>query len=394
MKRILTLFLFIITMQSACFATTNVSFVYLNGSNNNNTKMRNWFLSGIKKLHPTLRDKISKDKYTYKYFLNDGNYVIDKAPTIFFWGDKSQNDLMFMKEKANLLRSISPIIAFFVRNTIADCLHDAIWVQKEHNMIPILQDLDIIVKNQISQNKKVVLLGYSAGSFITMEYLFNKMPYLNLESYLQEKGIDAELLNFVKKYPRKDACLMSIVASDVLNVSPLGTTYINKNKYEFKKGYLNINKYTDKYCIPDDEVIGVINYASPIPLFYSDMADKNLESSRLNHLLYKYLIEHDFFFLTVNYADDPLGFPNGANYTNEEIKDMIHLDFENEEGFFYDYSRTLSWRTFAGAHTSYWKTRKRFSKAIVKGYTEGHQFQYDKEFQQKVLKSRTRKFRT
>ena len=58
MKRIFTLFLIIFALQSSCFATTNVSFVYLNGSNNNNTKMRNWFLSGIKKFHPTLKNQI------------------------------------------------------------------------------------------------------------------------------------------------------------------------------------------------------------------------------------------------------------------------------------------------------------------------------------------------
>ena len=126
MKKITVLLLLILFMQCSCFATTNLSFVYLNGSNNNNAKMRNWFLSGIKKFHPTLKNQIEKDKFTYEHLLNNGSYVIDENPTIFFWGDKSQNDLMFMKEKANLLRSISPIIAFFVRNTIADCLHDAI----------------------------------------------------------------------------------------------------------------------------------------------------------------------------------------------------------------------------------------------------------------------------
>ena len=185
--------------------------------------------------------------------------------------------------------------------------------------------------------------------------------------------------------------MLSIVGSDVLDYSALGTTFINKNKEEFKKGYLKIDDYTNKYCAPEGSIIGVVNYASPIPLFYSDMADKNLESSKLTHLMYKYLIERDFFFLTVNYADDPLGFPNGVNYTNEEIQKMTNMTFENEEGFFYDYSRTLSWRTFAAAHTSYWKTRKRFSKAITKGYKEGYQFQFDEKYQQKMLKKSHRR---
>ena len=93
-------------------------------------------------------------------------------------------------------------------------------------------------------------------------------------------------------------------------------------------------------------------------------------------MMFTYLIEQKFFFLTVNYADDPLGFPNGVNYTNAEIKNITKQEFDQERGFFYDYSKALSWRTFAGAHTSYWKTRKHFSKAIVKAYKEGREFQY------------------
>ena len=226
---------------------------------------------------------------------------------------------------------------------------------------------------------------------LTLVEKLTKMPYLNIEEYLIDKGIDDDLLKFVRKNPRKNACLLSIVGSDVLDYSALGTTFINKNKEEFKRGYLKIDEFTDKYCAPEGSIIGVINYASPIPLFYSDMADKNLESSKLTHLMYKYLIERDFFFLTVNYADDPLGFPNGVNYTNEEIQKMTNLKFSNEEGFFYDYSRALSWRTFAGAHTSYWKTRKRFSKAITKGYQEGYRFQFDEKYQQKMVKKSHKK---
>ena len=88
---------------------------------------------------------------------------------------------MFMREKANSLRSISPFIAYWVRNTIADIMHDAIWVQKNHNMIPIIQELDTQIKSDLKQGKKVVLLGYSAGTFITMEYLFNKAPYIDIK---------------------------------------------------------------------------------------------------------------------------------------------------------------------------------------------------------------------
>ena len=134
MKKFVTLLFFIVFIQNVCFATTSVSFVYINGSNNNNEKMHKWFVKGIDKFHPVLKKRMEHDKYVSKHFLKDNDLIIEENPSIFFWGYKSQTDLMFMKEKANLLRSVSPLIAYFVRNTIAEMLHDAIWVQKSHNM--------------------------------------------------------------------------------------------------------------------------------------------------------------------------------------------------------------------------------------------------------------------
>ncbi len=378
MKKILTILILIFSLQNICLAQTNIDFIYINGSNNNNDKMHNWFLQGIKKFHPELKKQLEKNCYTYEYMLKNGEYNILPEPSNFFWGYKSKQDLMFLKEKAGLLRSISPIIAYFVRNTIADIMHDAIWVQKSKNMIPLLEELDKQVKKDYQIGNKVVLLGYSAGSFISLEYLFTKIPYINIAKFFEQENLDKDLIQMIKENKRQDTCLMAFVGSNLTNATPLGQITINTNKEEFKDAYINMDDYTNKYCVPDNEIIGVINYASPIPLFYSDIADKNFGTFKFLHLMYTYLIEHDFFFLTVNYADDPLGFPNGVNYTNGEIKNLTNMEFEQEQGFFYDYSRALSWRTFAGAHTSYWNTKKRFSKAIIKAYKEGREFQYGK----------------
>lgn len=389
MKKIfIAIYILTFFFQISAYASNSIDFIYINGSNNNNTKMYNWFLHGINRFHPELKKNIEKNAYMCEHFLKNGKYIIDEKPSNFFWGYKSQADLMFMREKADQLRSVSPVVAFLVRNTIANIMHDAIWVQKTHNMLPILQDLDKQIKRDIKQDKKVVLLGYSAGSFITVEYLFNKMPYINIAEFFKEVDINQNLRAMIKNNPRKDTCLMAFVGSNLTEVvPPLNKIVVNRNEKEFVDAYMNMDLFTAKYCVPDDYVVGVINYASPLPLFYSDMADKNLGTFKYNHLLYKYLIEHDFFFLTVNFADDPLGFPNGVNYTNDEIKKLANIDFEKQQGFFYDYSRTLSLRTFASAHTSYWKAKNRFSKAIVKGYVEGRRLQYDEEYQLKAKKS-------
>lgn len=376
LKKILFLLIIFFVVKNPCFAQTYVDFIYINGSNNNNPKMYNWFIKGINKFHPTLKQYLESDEYAKKYMLKDGQYTILPAPSNFFWGYKSHQDLMFMKSKADMLRSISPIVAFFVRNTISDIMHDAIWVQKPHNMLPIVDDLDKQVKKDYKKGNKVILLGYSAGCFVTFEYLFTKMPYINIAEFFEKENLSEDLRQMINKNHRKNTCMMAFVGSNLTNASPMDKITVNTNKSEFIDAYMNMDAFTDRYCVPDDEVIGVINYASPLPLFYSDMADRKFGTFQYLHLMYKYLIEHEFFFLTVNYADDPLGFPNGVNYTNKQIKNVTNLNFDEEKGFFYDYSKALSWRTFAGAHTSYWSTRKHFSKVITKAYKEGREFQY------------------
>lgn len=42
------------------FAVNDVSFIYINGSNNNDEKMKNWYEEGVRKLHPVLRKKFEK----------------------------------------------------------------------------------------------------------------------------------------------------------------------------------------------------------------------------------------------------------------------------------------------------------------------------------------------
>ncbi len=41
-----------------CAQDTNLTFLYINGSNNNDTKMKNWYIKGVNKLHPVMKKEI------------------------------------------------------------------------------------------------------------------------------------------------------------------------------------------------------------------------------------------------------------------------------------------------------------------------------------------------
>lgn len=40
---------------------TNLTFLYINGSNNNDTKMKDWYIRGVNKLHPVMKKKFEKN---------------------------------------------------------------------------------------------------------------------------------------------------------------------------------------------------------------------------------------------------------------------------------------------------------------------------------------------
>ena len=85
------------------------------------------------------------------------------------------------------------------------------------------------------------------------------------------------------------------------------------------------------------------------------------------------------FTITVNFSDDPLGYPLTKNVTPDELKNMYDFEFaDSGKGFMYDKSNVKSPSTFLGAHTSYWKHSKKFSKAVRDAYIEGYKNFYEK----------------
>ena len=298
-----------------------------------------------------------------------------------------------MKEQWDLSKAISSSGAYIARNLIAQYMHDAIWVQKPHNMLPILDELNSVVKKEAENGNDVILYGYSAGTFVTYEYLFNKLPYINLEKLFEALSTDKDILDFVKSNPMKDTCIsaLSYQYAGVGNVSSTGHMILNQNKDELKQNYLKINEMTEKACIPDGKVKGIVNFASPLVLFYSDMSDPNYEQNFYNKLAIKYIMENGIFMLTVNFREDPLGFPTNHNLTAKEIAETIRLPILNPSGVIYDDSSVWSKRPFVLAHTSYWNAKGTFSNAIVKSFINGYKFQYDSKYQEKVLKRKSKK---
>lgn len=385
MKKFLLILLFFLFLQTSCFAKTGITFLYINGSNNNDVKMKNWYENGVKRLHPYLKKNFEENEFTQKYFLKNGENYIEKEPLIFFWGYKSREDLSFVEKNLAISKSFSTWLAYQIRYALTCFLHDAIWIQKYHNMLPVLDELHQTIKTETKKGNKIVLYGYSAGSFITYEYLLTRLPYINVADFFNKVNVSQSEKDFVVKHPMKNTC-MTALGQELAVFSASGHIVPNdQNEEVFKEDYLRLDKLTEEYCAPDNSVKGIVNFASPLVLFYSDLSDPNYQITYYNRLLFKYIIEKDMFWLTVNYRADPLGFPGGKNLTIEEMENATNLDIEPHAGFIYDQSDTWGRNSALATHTSYWATRKIFSKAVVRAYVNGYKHQYDDNFKQKKI---------
>ncbi len=393
MKKIFLTILAVILMQIPAPAQdTNLTFLYINGSNNNDKKMKDWYIKGVNKLHPVMKKKFEKNRQIRKWS-KDNKLEIAAEPDIFFWGYNSKTDLDFVKERLNISKAFSSTIAYEVRSLLTQFLHDAIWVQKTHNMLPILDELNEKVKQQASLGQNVILYGYSAGTFVTYQYMLYKLPYIKTEKLFETLKPEDEILQFIKENPAKDTCLSALM-HDKGNIGVFTNTghlILNQDEEELKENYLKLDEATDKYCAPAGYVRGVVNFASPIPLFYSDIGDPNYKLNFYNKYLLKYILENGLYFLTVNFREDPLGFPSSRNLTIEQLEERMDLEFDNPTGVIYDNSSVWSKRSAFLAHTSYWSARGTFSKAVVKSFVNGTRFYYDKEYQNKVLKKKNKK---
>ena len=112
MKKILLIILALLSLQfSANAQDTNLTFIYINGSNNNDAKMKDWYIKGVNKLHPVMKEKFEKNS-TIKKWAQKNKLTIEETPQIFFWGYNSKTDLDFVKDRLNISKAYSSTVCF------------------------------------------------------------------------------------------------------------------------------------------------------------------------------------------------------------------------------------------------------------------------------------------
>lgn len=361
----------LVFLQGTCKAQ-DVNFIYIHGTNDNNYAKKQEFSKSVAELHPYIKKAFENDPLAKKHFLRDGYYVIDSEPIAFYWGDRSKEDLNLMVDWLDITKFFSPKLAQSVRSTLTYTLHDAIWIQKYNNMRPVVRNLHSIINYSVDQNEdKFVLFGHSAGSFITFEYLLYKLPMIDPIDFLRQRKVSEARLMEYKKIYSKNTCVDGLLLSGIANYLRDGS-FVLVDRDHLTENYKNMANVTKDACVADGSLKGIVLFGTPVTLFYSGF---NMSSSKLYLHLLKYIIENNMFLISVNYAEDPLGFPISTNDNYDLIatfQDKYDCTIKPNHGFLYDKSNIRSNKFVASAHTSYWKTPKLFSKSIIEAYNEGY----------------------
>ena len=352
MKKLFIILLFIILNQLNCYAqqSTGIKFIYLNGSNSNTERKRQDFVNGIYNIQREIKKSFENNSCICSNFLKNGSYIIDEVPDVFFWGFESENDLNEADKLLQKTKKSSTFFASYFRDSIVHNIHDIIWIERAKNMQNTKNKLHQMVLKANYNGEKVVLAGHSAGAFITYVYILNKIKDFNTKSFLPNED-------------SKITCADAIIESEMGIKLNDGSVIINPDKTKMKKGYRELEFYTKTECVPEGLILGVMNFGSPLPLFYPDRLVESKDSAYIYQKnFFDYIKTHDLFFLTLNYKEDVLSLLPKNHFSK----------YEENSGFIYTYMNKKSPSTFINAHYTYWKHPKNYAQMAKDGYIEAY----------------------
>lgn len=353
-----------------------IDIIYIHGA----YETKEAFDKSVNNVHGAMVKQFSSDPLMYKKLLDNGNKKIGEEPVIFFWADKTTESLKVIDKALAYAKNFSSKIAQFGRETLSHTLHDAIWISKSSNSRELLNNLNNYVKTESEKGQEVILYGYSAGSLLTVQYMTNRLPILDLNELYNDNDTSYTgkyLANLVKTTKFEPTCLDALKESKLIFYTDSDEFVANPNTEYLKNTLPQLNSYTEKFCAPKNTVKGFVVFGAPLTTFDSGISKSGSAENTLSQLVMKHLVENDMFFLTVNYANDFIGMPLPGIPTLDSLKEKDLLsDIDPKGGFIYDDSKVKNHTLFFSAHLAYWSSGKKFAKSIVNAYNAGYKHFY------------------
>lgn len=365
-----------------------LDFVYIHGSNLNHGGSAAVFRRNVNRVHPILREEIPANPKMRQYFLNGS--TINPNPIPFYWGDQSKTEISFLQGQLNTPLFMKYKLSRVVRDKLALVLHDAVWLQKQENKQPVLQSLFETSQQSLKKDHDIFYLGHSCGTMILFDFMLYRLPYLNLSEFAHEFQYSTAAIQYIQTYPNQKSCLAALLNINAVRWDHNGklVSFLkdfdlnNPERYEsIRSDYAQLKlselqEATERNCLPDDSIRGLITFGTPLVVFNSDLSNRNKNESYLTAKMVEYMFEHHMIWLNVNHINDPLGIPVPFGEQLSVASKKLNLIINRQGGFTWDYLTLSKGGRVYNAHSWYWHNPLPFSSAIIQAYANGYEYWY------------------
>jgi hypothetical protein len=378
-----------------CLATVSLAqrpdalkFVYVHGTNQNTPESHHLFQQRVANLHPHIMAALEHDALAKAHLLDGGKMTIDPITLDFFWGDQSQVSIEAVRRNVFIPQLNRGFLKLGerARKKLAFTLHDAIWVEQQTNKKAIISALfDQVAK---TGDQPIMLMGHSAGSLVTFNFLMYRLPYIEIQDFGRELRADPSVLSQLEASGMKYTCLEALLSSSGIRYDAHGKLVPFFSGIEpqlppelislYRRQWLeNMPRFTRQYCLPENKVRGMVTFGSPLALFYSLAVNPEKDESYLTMSMANYMLGHHMVWLHVNHWDDFIALPLADR---ERVLMLITQRLGKSPalngGFVENYIYEGGGATFVHAHSWYWTRPDAFAKSVAKAYHEGYEDWY------------------
>jgi len=361
-----------------------LKFVYVHGTNQNAAESQQKFTREVAGLQPYLKAALEQEPLAEAHLLDGGRMKIDPQTLDFFWGDKSHVSIEAVRRNIFLPQLNRGFLKLGERSRkkLAFTLHDAIWVEQQSNKKAIIGDLFEQVSKTGTQ--PIMLLGHSAGSLVTFNFLLYRLPYLDMRDFAQELRVSPEVMSKLQAGGDSYTCLEALLSSSGIRydvhgkLSPFFTGIEPQLPPELLSLYRtqwfeSMPRFTQQYCLPQNKVRGMVTFGSPLALFYSLAANPEKDESYLTMSMVSYMLAHNIAWLHVNHWDDFIALPlPGRKRVIEVTTRRLSHPLVMNGGFVENYIYQGGGATFVHAHSWYWTRPRAFAQAVARAYHDGY----------------------
>ncbi len=359
-----------------------VQIMYVHGAQQYKLENKEIFINDITEIHKYILKYGKQSKIINRTLLLDGTTDFIKTPEYYYWGDQYGESIKNLDRQINSFHDYYYSVTGSARRQLVYPLHDLLWLDKPHHRTKIVNGLFEKVKTEIQEGNDVVLLGHSAGSVVVFNLALYHAPIINIYKILQESPKYNKIADIFKD--NQYTCAQALLESHVTRIDEDGQlvgllknlelndpTKVKQWQDEFYvENAPKILEYTKSRCLPNDRLVGLVTFGSP--LIVSSSLGGDFENEQISRLV-DYMVANGVAWLHMNHFKDFIGMPIA---TDTEMKRIFSESEEkitssDRKGFVMNSPDIKRGANIITAHEWYLHNPKSFAKLLVKTYENG-----------------------